>query len=67
MDRICGNIYHFKPVSDSYREEIGMEIMIGKVIHFYPKVSVAAIVPEDHLLPGDRIISTVAAGISTRP
>lgn len=32
-----------------------METMIGKVTHYYPKVSVAAIVLSDHLARGDRI------------
>jgi NAD(P)H-flavin reductase len=32
-----------------------METMIGKVIHYYPKISVAAVVLEDHLAHGDRI------------
>ena len=32
-----------------------METMIGKVIHYYPKVGVAAVVLEDHLVQGDRI------------
>jgi len=33
-----------------------METMIGKVTHFYPKVGVAAIVLENHLACGDRIL-----------
>jgi hypothetical protein len=32
-----------------------METMIGKVTHYYPRVSVAAIVLSDHLARGDRI------------
>jgi hypothetical protein len=32
-----------------------METMIGKVTHYYPRVSVAAIVLNDHLGRGDRI------------
>jgi len=32
-----------------------METMIGRVTHYYPKVSVAAIILEDHLVKGDRI------------
>jgi hypothetical protein len=32
-----------------------METMIGKVTHYYPRVSVAAIVLNDHLARGDRI------------
>lgn len=32
-----------------------METKIGKVIHYYPKVSVAAVVLEDYLQNGDRI------------
>jgi len=32
-----------------------METMIGSVIHYYPKISVAAVVLEDHLAQGDRI------------
>jgi hypothetical protein len=32
-----------------------METMIGKVIHYYPKISVAAVVLEDHIAKGDRI------------
>ncbi len=29
--------------------------MIGKVIHYYPKISVAAVILEDHIAKGDRI------------
>ena len=32
-----------------------METKIGKVTHYYPKISVAAVVLEDHLAKGDRI------------
>ena len=32
-----------------------METMIGKVIHYYPKIGVAAVVLEGHLAKGDRI------------
>ena len=32
-----------------------METMIGRVIHYYPKIGVAAVIPEDHLAQGDRI------------
>ena len=32
-----------------------METVIGKVIHYYPKISVAAVVLEDHIGKGDRI------------
>jgi hypothetical protein len=32
-----------------------METMVGKVIHYYPKIGVAAVVLEDHLMKGDRI------------
>jgi hypothetical protein len=32
-----------------------METMVGKVIHYYPKISVAAVILEDHLEKGDRI------------
>jgi hypothetical protein len=32
-----------------------METMIGKVIHYYPKIGVAAVILEDHLAQGDRI------------
>jgi hypothetical protein len=32
-----------------------METMIGRVIHYYPKIGVAAVVLEDHLAQGDRI------------
>jgi putative protease len=32
-----------------------METMIGKVIHYYPKISVAAVILEDHIAKGDRI------------
>jgi putative protease len=32
-----------------------METMIGKVIHYYPKSSVAAVILEDHIAKGDRI------------
>jgi putative protease len=32
-----------------------METMIGKVTHYYPKISVAAVILEDHLAQGDRI------------
>ncbi len=32
-----------------------METMIGRVTHYYPKISVAAVVLEGHLARGDRI------------
>jgi hypothetical protein len=32
-----------------------METIIGRVIHYYPKISIAAVVLEDHLAQGDRI------------
>lgn len=32
-----------------------MEAMIGRVIHYYPKISVAAVILEDHLARGERI------------
>lgn len=32
-----------------------METKIGRVTHYYPKISVAAVVLEDHLARGDRI------------
>ena len=32
-----------------------METMIDKVIHYYPKISVAAVILEDHIAKGDRI------------
>jgi len=32
-----------------------METMIGKVIHYYPKIGVAAVIMEDHIANGDRI------------
>ena len=32
-----------------------METMIGRVTHYYPKVSVAAVVLDRHLEKGDRI------------
>jgi putative protease len=32
-----------------------MKKMIGKVIHYYPKISVAAVILEDHIAKGDRI------------
>jgi putative protease len=32
-----------------------METMIGRVIHYYPKISVAAVILEDHIAQGDRI------------
>jgi putative protease len=32
-----------------------METMIGKVIHYYPKIGVAAVILEDHIANGDRI------------
>jgi putative protease len=32
-----------------------METMIGKVTHYYPKISVAAVILEDHIAKGDRI------------
>jgi len=32
-----------------------METMVGKVIHYYPKIGVAAVILEDHLAQGDRI------------
>jgi putative protease len=32
-----------------------METMIGRVIHFYPKISVAAVVLDGHIAQGDRI------------
>ena len=35
-----------------------METMIGRVTHYYPKVSVAAVVLDEHLVKGDRITST---------
>jgi len=32
-----------------------METMIGRVTHYYPKISVAAVVLDGHLARGDRI------------
>jgi putative protease len=32
-----------------------METMIGRVIHYYAKIGVAAVILEDHLTRGDRI------------
>lgn len=32
-----------------------METMIGRVTHYYPKISVAAVVLEDHISQGDLI------------
>jgi len=32
-----------------------METKIGKVIHYYPKIGVAAVVLEGHIATGDRI------------
>jgi len=32
-----------------------METMVGKVIHYYPKIGVAAVILEDHPEQGDRI------------
>lgn len=32
-----------------------METMIGRVTHYYPKVSVAAVILDTHLEKGDRI------------
>ena len=32
-----------------------METMIGRVIHYYPKIGVAAVVLDEHLRKGDRI------------
>jgi hypothetical protein len=32
-----------------------METMVGRVIHYYPKISVAAVILEDHIAQGDRI------------
>jgi hypothetical protein len=32
-----------------------METMIGKVIHYYSKIGVAAVILEDHIAQGDRI------------
>jgi putative protease len=32
-----------------------METMIGRVIHYYPRIGVAAVILEDHLAQGDRI------------
>jgi len=32
-----------------------METMIGRVTHYYPKISVAAVVLEGHIAKGDRI------------
>lgn len=32
-----------------------METMIGRVIHYYPKISVAAVVLDGHIARGDRI------------
>jgi hypothetical protein len=32
-----------------------METVIGRVIHYYPKIGVAAVILEDHLAQGDRI------------
>lgn len=32
-----------------------METKIGRVTHYYPKISVAAVVLEDHLARGDKI------------
>lgn len=32
-----------------------METMIGRVTHYYPRISVAAVVLEEHLAQGDHI------------
>jgi hypothetical protein len=32
-----------------------METMIGRVIHYYPKIGVAAVILEGHIANGDRI------------
>ncbi|WP_321506893.1 hypothetical protein [uncultured Methanoregula sp.] len=32
-----------------------METMIGRVTHYFPRVSVAAVVRDEHLVKGDRI------------
>jgi hypothetical protein len=32
-----------------------METMIGRVIHYYPKIGVAAVILEDHIAQGERI------------
>jgi translation elongation factor EF-1alpha len=32
-----------------------METMIGRVTHYYPKISVAAVILEGHIARGDRI------------
>ncbi|MDD1683705.1 MAG: hypothetical protein LUO98_07710 [Methanoregula sp.] len=32
-----------------------METMVGRVIHYYPKIGVAAVILEGHLAQGDRI------------
>lgn len=32
-----------------------METVIGRVTHYYPKISVAAVILEDHISKGDRI------------
>ena len=32
-----------------------METMVGKVIHYYPKIGVAAVILENHLAQGDQI------------
>ena len=32
-----------------------METMVGRVVHYYPKISVAAVILEDHIAQGDRI------------
>jgi len=32
-----------------------METMIGRVTHYYPKVSVAAVILDEHLVKGEKI------------
>lgn len=32
-----------------------METMVGRVIHYYPKISVAAVILEERIAQGDRI------------
>ena len=50
------NFISFHPVSVSHkRREKTMETVIGRVIHYYPKIGVAAVVLEDHVAQGDRI------------
>ena len=50
-----GKIYRPDRIVFNCQEETTMETMIGRVTHYYPKISVAAVVLDGHLAKGDSI------------